>query len=85
MTFSFFNRALSWAQMLDDDEPIWAPSFQMEYLGFPPRITTKELEILVDFLNNYWILLDSPRRVCWTAGELIPYPIGLIGVQKSDR
>lgn len=85
MTPRFFNRALRWAQMLDGKEPIWAPSFQKEYLGFPPRITIKELEILVDFLNNYWTLINSARRVCWVAGELIPYPVRLIGVQKSDR
>lgn len=64
--------AFAWADMLDDPEPIWAPQFQQDYCGFEGTITCRELNILVDLLNLYWTMINSPRRVCWSAGELIP-------------
>ncbi len=69
----YFIRAINWAHMLDDDEPIWSCSFQKEYLGFGGVIREADLDLLVDFLNNYWSLTESRRRCHWKAGEIRPY------------
>jgi hypothetical protein len=66
-----FAQALAWAQMLDDPEPIWGPQFHETYLGFP-SVTTTELNQLCDFLNAYWTVRESDRRVGWMGGEIMP-------------
>ena len=64
-------RMFNWLEMLDDPEPIWAPNFQSDYLGFD-SVKTSELELLCDLANLYLKVSKSHRHICWQAGELRP-------------
>ncbi len=72
----YFTRALNWAAMLDDPEPIWGRGIQANYLGFYGTATVTQLEQIVDFLNGYWVIVYSWRRCYWEAGEIRPYARG---------
>ena len=70
--FDEVQKILIWIADLEDGELPERRGYTKTHLQLFDGITSKQLDTIVEMVNPILTQCDSPYRVTWTAGEVIP-------------